>query len=157
MDRKIDVSVPVTLSGVPLGVKNEGGLVEFVHREVLIRVLPTAIPERIDVDISELHLGQHIEASDLRLPEGAELLMPPTETIVTVVGRKVEEEVAPAAPAEGAEAVAAGEGAEAAEDAAAGETKGKGEAKAKGETRGKAEPEPEARPKGREKGREKEK
>lgn len=99
MDRKTDVAVPLLAIGIPLGVKNEGGLLEYVHRTVTIRILPADIPQHIEVDVSELHVGQHIEASDLKLPAGAELLMPPTETMLTCVGKKAEEAETPAAGA----------------------------------------------------------
>jgi len=134
LDRKVDVTVPVNLLGTPVGVKSEGAMLEFVHREVLIRVLPSAIPDRIDADVAELHLGQHLEAADLKLPEGAELLTPPTETIATVVVKAKVEEPTPAAPVEGAEGAApAAEGAEA---AAEGEAKSEGKAEGKGAGKG---------------------
>ncbi len=106
MDKKTEVWVPLNIVGVPLGVKNEGGMLEWVHRQVHIRVLPGDIPEHIDVDVSELHVGQHISASDVALPAGADLLMPPTDPMITVVGKKAEEEAA-ATPAEGEAAAAA--------------------------------------------------
>ncbi len=106
MDKKTEVWVPLNIVGVPLGVKNEGGMLEWVHRQVHIRVLPGDIPEHIDVDVSALHVGQHISAGDVTLPGGADLLMPPTDPMITVVGKKAEEEAA-AAPAEGEAAAAA--------------------------------------------------
>ncbi|MBP7146804.1 MAG: 50S ribosomal protein L25 [Acidobacteria bacterium] len=117
MDQKIEVSVPVHLEGTPLGVKNEGGLVEFVRRHVEVMVLPSNIPDALTADISELHVGQHLAAGDLKLPEGATLTTPPTETIVTVV-TKAAAEVEEAAPAEAAteEGAAPAEGAEPSKD-----------------------------------------
>jgi len=101
MDQPIDVAVPLSFVGVPEGVKNEGGLLQFVHREVTVRVLPSKIPAHIDVDISGLHTGQHLEAGEVPLPEGCELLTPANETLCTVVGKGAEE---PTTPAEGGEA-----------------------------------------------------
>jgi large subunit ribosomal protein L25 len=115
MDQQIDVAVPVHAIGTPLGVKDEGGMLQLVSREVTVRVLPAQIPDSIDIDVSSLHIGQHIEAGDLTLPEGVELLSPPTETIVTVAS-KVAEELPEAAEEEAEEAVA--EGAEGAEEGA---------------------------------------
>ncbi|UCF68568.1 MAG: 50S ribosomal protein L25 [Acidobacteriota bacterium] len=114
LDKPVDVSVPVELVGTPLGVKNEGGLIEYVHREVTVRVLPDRIPEHLAGDVSELHIGQHLEAKDLELPQGVELLTAPTETIITVIGRAVVEEPV----AEVAEAAEAAEVVEGAEEAA---------------------------------------
>jgi large subunit ribosomal protein L25 len=101
MDKKIAVDVAIHALGVPLGVKNEGGTLDLVHRTIRIKVLPNAIPDFIEVDVSELHAGQHIEASEVKLPAGAELAMPPHETIVTVLGKTAEPEPE-AAPADAA-------------------------------------------------------
>ncbi len=92
MEKKVQVSVPISLTGVALGVKNEGGMLDFVNRSIEIEVFPNLIPGEIELDVSELHLGQHLEASDVDLPEGATLLTPPTETICTVTGHKEEAE-----------------------------------------------------------------
>lgn len=100
MDRKTDVAIPIVAIGIPAGVKNEGGMLQYVHRELPIRVLPAEIPEHVEIDVSELHVGQHVSAGQLRLPEGAELLMPPAEAVITVVGKKAEEAAAET-PAEG--------------------------------------------------------
>ncbi len=114
MDQKIEVSVPVELVGTPVGVKSEGGIVDFVHRQVVIKCLPGNIPGKLVADISGLHVGQHFEAGQLELPEGSELVTPPTETICTVAGKKAgaeeaEAEAAEAAEAEAGEAPAAGD------------------------------------------------
>lgn len=101
MDRKIEVPVPVHLVGTPIGVKSEGGMLDFVRRTVEIKVLPGEIPDFIEGDVENLHSGQHLAAGDLVLPAGAELLTAASDTIATVVGKPGEEEAAPAAPAEG--------------------------------------------------------
>lgn len=100
MDRKVEVSVPVNFVGTPLGVKNEGGLLDYIRRQVMIKVLPAAIPESLDADISALHAGQHLEAGKIQLPEGIELVTPPTDTLVTVIGKAKAEATyeTPAAP-----------------------------------------------------------
>jgi large subunit ribosomal protein L25 len=111
MDQAIDATVPVELVGEPIGVKDEGGMVDFVSRSVDVRCLPGDIPAQVEVDISGLHVGQHIEVSQLPLPENVELITPPTETICTVYGKKAEAaepgEVEAAEEAEAAEAEAA--------------------------------------------------
>ncbi|HAK56783.1 MAG: 50S ribosomal protein L25 [Vicinamibacterales bacterium] len=60
MDRVIIVSVPVTLKGEAIGVKQEGGLLDFVHREVEVECLPADIPEHLEVDVSELSIGDGV-------------------------------------------------------------------------------------------------
>jgi large subunit ribosomal protein L25 len=102
MDKKIEVAIPVHVVGIPVGVKSEGGMLEIVNRSVLVRCLPGEIPESIDLDVTDLHNNQHLEAKDVPLPEGVELAAQPNEVIVTVLGKQAEE----AKPAE-AEAVAA--------------------------------------------------
>ncbi len=74
MDQKVRVAVPVELQGVPYGVKTEGGMIDFVTREIHVECLPGQIPKHVDIDVTELHLGQHVEARDLKLPEGVVLL-----------------------------------------------------------------------------------
>lgn len=65
LEKKIAVKVPVVLHGDPKGVKNQGGILEFLHKEVEVECLPTAIPEHIDLDVAELELGQAIYVRDL--------------------------------------------------------------------------------------------
>lgn len=65
MDRPITVTVPVHLSGEPKGVKQQGGILDFLTREIEIEVLPTQIPEQINVDVSDLALGQSIRLRDV--------------------------------------------------------------------------------------------
>lgn len=97
--KPVEVSVPVHLVGMPFGVKNEGGVVDFVHRTVEISCLPSAIPEHFDVDISALHLNQHVAVKDIAAGEGIEVLDDPETILAVVAPPRVEE----AAPAEGAE------------------------------------------------------
>jgi large subunit ribosomal protein L25 len=70
MDKTITVTVPVLLKGEAKGVKQQGGIVDFVHREIEIEVLPADIPENITVDISELMLHEGVRVRDLQT-EGA--------------------------------------------------------------------------------------
>src|SRR5919112_955734 len=58
MDKAITVTVPITLKGEPRGVKLQGGLLDFVTRDIQVLALPTEIPEHIDVDVTELMLNQ---------------------------------------------------------------------------------------------------
>lgn len=119
LEKEVHVKVPIQLVGVPDGVKNEGGLVDFVQREINVACLPTGIPGHLDVDISELHIGQHVSVEDVEPGEGVKLLDPP-DTIIAVVaapkaeeepeaveGEAVEGEVDPDAPADGEAAATA--------------------------------------------------
>jgi large subunit ribosomal protein L25 len=65
MDRAITVTVPLLLRGEAPGVKQQGGLLDFVHREIEIECLPADIPEHIEVDVSELMLNQSIRLRDI--------------------------------------------------------------------------------------------
>jgi large subunit ribosomal protein L25 len=103
MDKTLTVTVPIVLKGEAKGVKQQGGIVDFVNREVEIEVLPGDIPENITVDVSELMLNQGVRVRDLHT-EGAKWT-PVSDAdmmIVHVVTLKIEEE--PVA----ADAVAAG-------------------------------------------------
>lgn len=84
MDRKISVRVPIVLHGSPVGVAEQDGIIQHVLRELEIMVLPTSIPEQIDVDISELHIHESIHVADLEKGD-FELLTNEHRTIVSVV------------------------------------------------------------------------
>ena len=72
MDKTLTVTVPIVLKGEAKGVKQQGGIVDFVNREIEIEVLPGDIPENITVDISELMLNQGVRVRDLHT-EGVEV------------------------------------------------------------------------------------
>jgi large subunit ribosomal protein L25 len=111
MDHVMTVSVNVELTGTAYGVKNEGGILDFISRSVEITCLPGDIPETIVADITELKLGEHLRAGDLVMPEKVTLETAPGVVIAHVVTpKKVEEEVEEEAAA--AEEAAAEEGAE---------------------------------------------
>lgn len=108
MDHLITVDVHVELTGTPFGVKTQGGLLDFVTRSVEVTCLPRDIPETIMADVSELAIGQHLRAGDLKLAENVKLETDKGVVIAHVIPpRKPEEEEAEAAPAEGAAAEAA--------------------------------------------------
>jgi large subunit ribosomal protein L25 len=65
MDKAITVTVPLLLRGEAPGVKQQGGLLDFVHREIDIECLPTDIPEHIEIDVSELMLNQSLRLRDI--------------------------------------------------------------------------------------------
>lgn len=102
----ITANVPIITVGVPAGVKDQGGLLDVVTHEIVVRGPADRIPESIRIDVTELTIGEHIAASELQLGEGIRLQTPPDTTIVAVSSPRVEEEAAPAAAPEGAEAAA---------------------------------------------------
>jgi large subunit ribosomal protein L25 len=106
LDKKLEVKVHIELEGTPVGVKLQGGIVDFVTRELEIECLPADIPEKIVVDISHLELGKHLRVSDLKVSDKVDVLMEPDVVIVHVVQPRAEEVAAEAAPAEGATAEA---------------------------------------------------
>jgi large subunit ribosomal protein L25 len=105
MDKKLTVTVPIVLKGEPKGVKQQGGIVDFVNREIEIECLPADIPEHIDIDISELMLHQGVRVRDLPKNDKWEPISDAEMMIVHVVTLRVEE--APAADAAAAPAAAA--------------------------------------------------
>jgi large subunit ribosomal protein L25 len=99
---KITVSVPLRFVGTPEGVKTGGGILEEVMHQVHVRVDPANIPDHIDVDVTALTIGHSLHVSDLKLPADVEVTDDEGQTIAVVAAPKAEEEVAPAAAAEGA-------------------------------------------------------
>ena len=102
MDKAITVTVPIVLKGEPKGVKQQGGIVDFVNRELEVECLPGDIPEHVDVDVSELMMHQGIRVRDLQGDAKWKPISDPEMMIVHVVTVKAEEP----APAEAAAAAA---------------------------------------------------
>ncbi|MFQ5527519.1 MAG: 50S ribosomal protein L25 [Thermoanaerobaculia bacterium] len=97
MAKSVRVQVHIELVGESVGVKNEDGVVDFVNRSVEIECLPDVIPAAIEVDVSDLHTGQHLEVSDLPIPEGVDVVDDLSKVIVSIAQARVhevEEEVA---------------------------------------------------------------
>lgn len=84
MDQKLRVSIPVEPVGTPTGVKDEGGVLDFVSREVEVECLPGNIPEVIEVNVEALAIGDNISAGELSLPKGVELTEDADRVIVSV-------------------------------------------------------------------------
>jgi len=117
MNRKLRVMVPVVPKGKTKG-EEFGGMLQIIEREIAVFCLPQEIPDSLEIDVSELGVGDALHVKDIALPGGVEL--PPGEnyTVVTVVSPKAE--AAPAAvPVEGEEAEAAEAPAEGEADKAA--------------------------------------
>jgi large subunit ribosomal protein L25 len=107
MDVAIRVTVPIAIKGEARGVKTEGGILELVIRQIEIECLPGDIPERIEVDVTDLGFNEALRVSDLPVTAKVKVLQNPDQVVVHVISVK-EEVAAPvaAAPVEG-EAVAA--------------------------------------------------
>src|SRR5712691_940687 len=95
-DEKVTLSVPVHLVGAPDGVRNAGGVLDQVTREVEIEVLPEQIPDRVELDVSALKIGDSLHVTDLKIPN-AVILTAADATIATVVPPRAEEVAAPVA------------------------------------------------------------
>ncbi|HET8646459.1 MAG TPA: 50S ribosomal protein L25, partial [Vicinamibacteria bacterium] len=95
LDKPLQISVHVELHGVPVGVKVQGGIMDFVTRELEIECLPADIPQKIEVDVSNLELGKHLRVSDLKVSDKITILDEPELVIAHVVAPRAEE--APAA------------------------------------------------------------
>lgn len=93
MDEAIRVSVPVIAVGEAVGVKGEGGFVDFHTRELDIECLPKDIPEHIEIDISNLHLRQSFKAGDITLQEDIKFLSDPDAILVLIEVPAKEEEI----------------------------------------------------------------
>jgi large subunit ribosomal protein L25 len=100
---KVSVNVPIVLTGVPDGVRVSGGILSQVMSELTIRCDPVNIPRRIEADVTHVLIGHSIHVSDLKAPEGVEIMDDAETTIAVVSAPKVEAEAAPAegVPAEG--------------------------------------------------------
>ena len=105
---KVTVNIPITLVGIPEGVKLEGGVLDQTLRELEIEVDPASIPDHAELDVSAMVIGDSLHVSDIKLPEGVEILDDP-ETSVAVVAapRAVIEETPAAEGVEGAAEAAA--------------------------------------------------
>jgi large subunit ribosomal protein L25 len=104
MDKELTLDVAIELTGTAVGVKQSGGMLDFVTRAVSISCLPKDIPETIVADVSHLELGRYLRALDLKLPAGVKLVSEGNVVVAHCVAPKAEEEAKPAeaAPVEGA-------------------------------------------------------
>ena len=124
MDRAIQVTIPVIVKGEPKGVKQQGGILEFIRREIEIECLPGDIPENVEVDVSELMLHQGVRVRELPASPKWKAISEPEMMLVHVIMPKAEETPAateaaaaatPTAPAE-PEVIKKGKKEEAAEE-----------------------------------------
>ncbi|MBX6422120.1 50S ribosomal protein L25/general stress protein Ctc [Thermosulfurimonas sp. F29] len=101
MDRPVEVDVPVVVVGKAKGVER-GGLLEVLMHELTVSCLPDRIPDRIEIDVSDLDVGDTLHVRDLTPPEGVRFAEDPEAPVVTIV--EVEEEGAAEEETEGGEA-----------------------------------------------------
>jgi large subunit ribosomal protein L25 len=92
MDKPIRVTVPIVHRGEPIGVKTEGGFIDFVTREVEVECLPRDIPESLGIDISELHVNQSFKIESMAVPAGVRIISEPATVLVLVSLPHKEEE-----------------------------------------------------------------
>ena len=107
MDRLLEVTIPVTVHGEPKGVKQQGGILEFIRREIVIECLPADIPEHIDIDVSELMLHQGVRVRDIPTSPKWKAITEGEAMLVHVIMPKAEEVAAPADAAAAATATPA--------------------------------------------------
>ena len=96
MDKVLQVTVPIQLTGDARGVKDQGGVLDFVHREIEVECLPADIPEHITVDVSDMMLHDGVRVRDLPIDGKWRAVSEPETLIVHVVPPKTEAEPAPA-------------------------------------------------------------
>ncbi|GAB6071668.1 50S ribosomal protein L25/general stress protein Ctc [Venenivibrio stagnispumantis] len=90
MGVELDVEVPIDLIGRPVGLE-KGGLLEHHLHTIMVRTVPRNIPEKIEVDISNLDVGDVLHVRDIPVPEGVKILTPADEVVVVISEPEVEE------------------------------------------------------------------
>ena len=98
MDRMIEVTIPVLIKGEAKGVKLQGGLLEFIRREIQIECLPADIPEHVDIDVTELMVGQGVRIRDVATNPKWRSITEMDTMLVHVILAKAEEAAAAATP-----------------------------------------------------------
>ncbi len=91
---KLRVTIPIVLIGEPIGVKQDKGILQHGITEVEIEAIPEKIPGHIEVDVSQLKVGDAVHVRDLKFEEGIKVISDPDEVIATVTV-EAEEEIAP--------------------------------------------------------------
>src|SRR6266536_1543274 len=107
MDKVLQVTIPVTVHGEPKGVKQQGGILEFIRREIVIECLPADIPEHVDLDVSELMLHPGVRVRAIATNPKWKAVTEGEAMLVHVIMSKAEEVAAPADAAAAATATPA--------------------------------------------------
>ena len=90
LTERIKIKVAVVLKGEPIGVKQEGGILEHFLREVEVECLPTEIPEHFEMEVSQMTIGQTVHVSDLTAPANIKIISDPQGAIASVQKPKEE-------------------------------------------------------------------
>ena len=139
MNKPINVAVPIHYIGTPVGVKTDGGIMQVTMRELEVSCLPGSIPEHLEIDVSELHIGESVHVSSVTIPD-AKILSEVRRTMVVIAAPTVhKEEVAEEVEGEEVEGEAVEGEAEAAAEGAEDKTPAEGEDKKKSEDKKKGE------------------
>lgn len=93
MDKQITASIPIHLKNIPIGVSQEQGILQQIRRKISVSCLPSQLISSLDIDVSNLAIGDTIHIRDLELPSGINLNEGEHLTIVTVAAPKVKEEI----------------------------------------------------------------
>lgn len=134
MDEEITVKCPLELTGIPIGVLEENGVLGHPVQNITIECMPVNIPDKISVDVSHLRVGESIHIKDIQVPNA--VIKDSPEEVIAVVTHPTKVEVAvPATEEEKVEGEAEGEGEEKAEGSAETKDKTKDKAKDKAETK----------------------
>jgi len=105
---KVTVSIPIVLNGIPEGVRLEGGVLDQTLREIEIEVDPSEIPDHVELDVTNMVIGDSLHVSDIKVPSGVKVLDDPeTSVAVLAAPRAVIEETPVAEAVEGAEGAVA--------------------------------------------------
>lgn len=99
---KVTVRIPIVLVGTSVGVRQSGGILNQVLNELVCRVDPMNIPNRIEFDVTELNIGRSVHVSELKTPDGVEVMEDSDSTVCVVAAPKEEKEPVPAEAAEAA-------------------------------------------------------
>jgi large subunit ribosomal protein L25 len=85
LTQKVEADVQINFLGTPLGVKDEGGLVQTINSTITVSTLPSSIPSSLDLDIADLSVGENATALDVKLPEGVELAAEDDDSILVTI------------------------------------------------------------------------
>ncbi len=99
---KVEVEIPIRVTGEAKGVKVQGGILEHLLRALRVSTLPTQIPESVIVDVTNLEIGHSVLVRDLQVPQGVEVLTEASHVVVNIVVPAKEEVAAVVTPEAGA-------------------------------------------------------
>ena len=85
LTQNVEAEVQINYLGIPIGVKEEGGLVQTINNTLRISALPTNIPTSLDIEIAHLNVGENVIASDIELPEGVTLANEDDDSVMVIV------------------------------------------------------------------------